>query len=175
MSDLGKVLKLLRGNLSLREAAKKSGLSHNYLSIVEKGVDPRTGSPVNPTPDTLKKLSEAYGFPYQDLMVIAGYIDPDPEGLGDGKIELQSAMELSSMERKRRRIPDREVKKEVKEEIEEWKQLLNVEELFADIHLSDDELMKKYSFKYNGKTISESKVKKIISYMKFVSLQDDED
>lgn len=173
MSELGEALKVLRGNLSLREAAKRSGLSHNYLSIVEKGVDPRTGSPVNPTPDTLKKLSDAYRFPYNDLMVIAGYLEEETI-ISDDSVDLQDAMEVSSLDRARKKITDNSKKNEVKGEVEEWKKLLNVEDLFSDIHLSDEELMKKYSFKYNGKTISESKVKKIISYMKFVSSQEED-
>lgn len=74
MSDLGNILRELRGKRSLREIAKISGISHNYLSIVERGIDPRTGTPVNPTPDTLKKLSEAYQYSYEKLMSKAGYI-----------------------------------------------------------------------------------------------------
>lgn len=75
MSDLGKLLKKLRGNHSLREASKITGISHNYLSIVERGLDPRSGAPVSPTPDTLKKLAEAYHYPYEELMKVAGYIE----------------------------------------------------------------------------------------------------
>lgn len=45
------------------------------MSIVEKGYDLRSGSPVNPTPETLKALSTAYNYPYEELMEMAGYID----------------------------------------------------------------------------------------------------
>lgn len=61
--------------LSLREAAKLIGISHSYLSTIEKGIDPRSGSPINPTPETLRLISKAYNMPYETLMQAAGYID----------------------------------------------------------------------------------------------------
>lgn len=75
MSELGDLLRNLRGKESLRDAGKRTGLSHTYLSIIEKGFDPRSGKPVKPTPETLKLLSEAYNHPYEDLMIKAGYIE----------------------------------------------------------------------------------------------------
>lgn len=60
--------------MSLRLAAEKSGLSHTYISFLEKGEHPKTGKPINPTPDTLKALSKAYNYSYDDLMEKAGYI-----------------------------------------------------------------------------------------------------
>lgn len=59
----------------MRDVAKRAGISHTYLSIVEKGFDLRSGSPVNPTPETLKALSLAYNHSYEDLMLRAGYIE----------------------------------------------------------------------------------------------------
>lgn len=75
MSTLGLLLRKLRGKESLRAAAERAGLSHNYLRIIEKGVDPRSGSPVKPSPETLKSLSVAYDYPYLELMYAAGYVD----------------------------------------------------------------------------------------------------
>lgn len=75
VSELRKLLRELRGKESLREAAKRMGLSHSYLSILEKGTDPRSNAPVNPSPDTLKLISEAYHYPYIKLLRLAGYID----------------------------------------------------------------------------------------------------
>lgn len=68
-------MKKLRGKKSLRYAAKKAGISHTYLNVVEKGYDLRSGSPVKATPDTLRALSVAYSHPYEDLMKRAGYIE----------------------------------------------------------------------------------------------------
>lgn len=79
MSELGDLIKRLRGNRSLREASKLTGISHNYLSIVERGVDPRSGAPVSPTPETLKKIAESYNYSYDTLMRLAGYIEEENE------------------------------------------------------------------------------------------------
>lgn len=67
--------------LSLREAAKLIGISHSYLSTLEKGIDPRTGSPINPTPETLKLISKAYNISYETLMQAAGYIENDSSNI----------------------------------------------------------------------------------------------
>lgn len=74
MSDISALLKKLRGKDSLREASKKTGISHNYISIIEKGVDPRTGTPINITPDTLKAYSKGYHYDYEELMKVAGHL-----------------------------------------------------------------------------------------------------
>lgn len=89
--------------MSLREASKKTGISHNYLSIVERGTDPRSGSPVSPTPETLKKLSEAYNYPYEELMKIAGYIDETPKRIIDDQTK-NAALEIYA------RLPQEEKK-----------------------------------------------------------------
>lgn len=75
MNEFGEYLKDLRGGKSLREMERITGLSHTYLSTLEKGVDPRSGKERKPTPDILKKLSEALDVPYIELMKKAGYID----------------------------------------------------------------------------------------------------
>jgi transcriptional regulator with XRE-family HTH domain len=61
-------------NLSLRDASKLIGISHSYLSSIEKGFDPRNNTMIKPTPDTLKLLSGAYGISYEHLMTLAGYL-----------------------------------------------------------------------------------------------------
>lgn len=98
MRDLGGLLISLRGNLSLREAAKKSGLSYSYISSLEKGRHPRTGAPINPTPEILRSLSKAYNYSYEDLMKLAGYTDEDGN--------IQSETEESNMDRMKREIMD---------------------------------------------------------------------
>lgn len=74
MSELGRLLKQLRGRESLRDISRKAGISHTYLSIIEKGSDPRSGNPIKPTPETLKLLSDTYKYPYEEFMRIAGYL-----------------------------------------------------------------------------------------------------
>lgn len=80
--NIGKILKELRGKRSLREIERESGVSHTYLSSLEKGRDPRTGKERKPTPDTLKKLAHVYSVPYEWLMSAAGYMDVE-EGPSD--------------------------------------------------------------------------------------------
>lgn len=75
-------MKKLRGKESYRDAAKRAGISHTYLSVIEKGIDVRSGSPVNPTPETLKALAKAYNHSYDDLMIRAGYMESKKESLG---------------------------------------------------------------------------------------------
>ena len=75
MNNLGKLLKRLRGKESLREASKRTGVSHTYLSIIEKGYDSRSGKPVKPTPETLKLLAKAYNYSYEELLMLAGYLE----------------------------------------------------------------------------------------------------
>lgn len=59
----------------MREANKKTGVSYTYWNILEKGIDPRTKSPIKPSPDTLKAISRGYNYPYDELMKSAGYTD----------------------------------------------------------------------------------------------------
>ncbi|MBP1971639.1 transcriptional regulator with XRE-family HTH domain [Virgibacillus natechei] len=75
MSDIGSLLKELRGKESLREASKRIGISHTYLDTIEKGHDKRSGKEVKPTPDTLKLIANAYHYSYDKLLVMAGYIE----------------------------------------------------------------------------------------------------
>jgi transcriptional regulator with XRE-family HTH domain len=56
--------------LSLREVEKKTGVSNAVLSQIESGQVKR------PSPNTLFKLAELYGVPYDDLMDRAGYPVP---------------------------------------------------------------------------------------------------
>lgn len=78
MPDFGDYLKELRGKRSLREMEKVTGLSHTYLSSLEKGYDPRSKKERKPTPETLRKLSNTLDVPYDHLMYRAGYIDELP-------------------------------------------------------------------------------------------------
>lgn len=72
---LGTLLIKLRSGEPLRDAAARIGISHTYLNILEKGIDPRSGSAVKPSADTLQKLARAYGYPYERLLEAAGYLD----------------------------------------------------------------------------------------------------
>jgi transcriptional regulator with XRE-family HTH domain len=75
MNYLGDFLKDLRGNLSLREVQEGTGISHTYLSTLEKGYDPRTKKQRKPNPEVLLKLARFYKVSYSDLMFLAGYLE----------------------------------------------------------------------------------------------------
>jgi SOS regulatory protein LexA len=77
MNEIGSFLKSLRKEkgITFREAALRSGLSHSYIRYLEIGKRPGTDTPINPTPETLKRLSVAYNYPYDDLLIKAGYLD----------------------------------------------------------------------------------------------------
>ncbi|NHN31355.1 helix-turn-helix domain-containing protein [Paenibacillus agricola] len=72
--EFGKFLESLRGSMSLREAAKKSGLSHAYIRDLELEKNRSTNEKITPSPDTLQKLSNAYGYLYRDMMIKAGHL-----------------------------------------------------------------------------------------------------
>lgn len=74
-NELGRFLEDLRGKMSLRDAAEKSGLSHTYIRDLELGINRKTKAPIRPSADTLKQLATAYGHSPIDLLVKAGYIE----------------------------------------------------------------------------------------------------
>lgn len=67
--ELGSTLEKLRGNLPLRIASKKIGVSHTYLRNLEIGERDK------PSIEVLKRIAEVYDHPYVDLLEKAGYID----------------------------------------------------------------------------------------------------
>lgn len=68
------LLKELRGDEPLRAAAKRMNISFSYLSLLEKGIDKRTGKAVKPSPETLQQIAKAYMYDYMKLIKIAGYL-----------------------------------------------------------------------------------------------------
>lgn len=103
MSDIGDLLKKLRGKESLREASKRIGISHTYLDTIEKGYDKRSGKTVNPSPDTLRMISEAYNYPYIKLLKLAGYIDE-----ANDEEEFEAFISDPELERWYKELPSKE-------------------------------------------------------------------
>ena len=95
--SLGELLKELRGDRSLRAIADLSDgrISHSQLKNLEN-------SDSAPRPETLMVLSEVYNYPYENLLIAAGYLPakamvstttaPDP-------LLRQILVKLTSMER----------------------------------------------------------------------------
>lgn len=76
--NLQQLLITLRGEESLRLAAKRIGLSHSYYRTLELGYNPSRNIPVVPSADTLAKIAAAYKVDYMDLVKAAGY-EKDPD------------------------------------------------------------------------------------------------
>lgn len=78
---LGKVLEDIRKSkkLTLRDVAVKTGLSHTYIRDLELNYNRKTKAPIKPTPDTLRKLSQAYDYPYEQLLKLAGFFPSEDD------------------------------------------------------------------------------------------------
>lgn len=59
--EIGKIVRALRGNMSLRDFGGKCGISHTTIDNIEKGVDVRTGKPTQVKMITLEKIASACG------------------------------------------------------------------------------------------------------------------
>lgn len=55
-------------SMSMDEFAKKANVSKPYISMLEKGVNPKTGKPFIPTVPTLKSLAAALHISFSDLL-----------------------------------------------------------------------------------------------------------
>lgn len=75
--SLGELLKELRGNEGLRNAARRMNFTYSYLAMLERGSDRRTGNPIKPTSKTLQQIANAYKCDYFKLIEVAGFSD-DP-------------------------------------------------------------------------------------------------
>lgn len=97
LNEFGDLLRKLRGNMTFREAAERSGISHSYIRYLETGKRPGTNTPIKPSPDMLKGLSKAYNHPYKELMKMAGY-NEDVEKMEVDEDEFIRDIEIHSTE-----------------------------------------------------------------------------
>ena len=84
-NNIGDYIRKYRGDLSLRDFAKKCGISHTHLDSIEKGFDPRTGKEVRVTVDTLKKIANAMGLTINELLTVSGEIEDDNDSIDKKK------------------------------------------------------------------------------------------
>ena len=82
--EIGPLLKRLRGQTSLREVQRLTGISSSYLSQIEK-------EKVRPGTDVLKRLANLYGVPFRHLMQRAGHLEDEEEPKGDEAEEVERA------------------------------------------------------------------------------------
>ncbi len=70
--EIGPLLRRLRGETSLREVRRLTGMSNVYLSQIEKGEK-------HPGPRILRRLAALYGVSVDDLLRRAGYMQAEGE------------------------------------------------------------------------------------------------
>ena len=63
--------------LTLKQVAYKTGLSHTYISQLERGLR------ATPVPEDLRKLAKGLRIDYNHLMELAGYIEVKKEETSD--------------------------------------------------------------------------------------------
>ena len=81
--DIGALLKRLRGRVSLREVARRTGVSASYLSLIERGEK-------YPGVNVVRKLAELYNVEAQQLLRRAGH-GPPPDPYGDEAMDVERA------------------------------------------------------------------------------------
>lgn len=69
---LGEIVKKYRKDhdLSQRQFAKLSGLSHGYIPLIEKGLNPN-GYPLTPSITVMKQLADAMGMTLHELIALS--------------------------------------------------------------------------------------------------------
>ena len=65
--EIGEKIRHLRGDLSLRDFAKKCDISHTTIDNLEKGIDFRTKKPTQVKMATLQKIADACLVPVSYL------------------------------------------------------------------------------------------------------------
>lgn len=148
MSAFGEYLRELRGDRSLREIEKITGISHTYLSSLEKGYDPRSKKERKPTVEIIKKLSEHLpNASYAQLLKLAGY------------------EELAIYERKLK-----ELKEDFADEPDTHVLVSNhflekVKDLNELLTLNDYELKNKITPKYKGRELSTAEREQVLKML----------
>lgn len=86
---IGEVIRRYREdhNLSQRQFALKCNISNGYISMLEKGINPKTNEPIMPSIAALKAISSAMNISLNDLLIQA---DDMPVNLSL-EFELQSS------------------------------------------------------------------------------------
>lgn len=69
-------------HMSQRQFALRCGLSNGYVSMLERGENPKTHKPVTPTLQQMKKLADGLGMTTTDLF---GLVDDMPVELSTDK------------------------------------------------------------------------------------------
>ncbi|MFC5449644.1 helix-turn-helix domain-containing protein [Paenibacillus aestuarii] len=138
-NNFGKFLEELRGKMSLRKAADKSGLSHAYIRDLELGRNRATNDVIRPSPDTLRKLSQAYLYPYKDMLMRAGYLEEEHQQPLSMKDQLANIWYVEFGVKHIRYYSPEQIAEEIVESLVEFTDLLEIMQdndyLKLDTHL----------------------------------------
>jgi HTH-type transcriptional regulator, competence development regulator len=87
--ELGPGLRAVRADLgvSLREMERRSSLNSGYLSQLEQG------KIAHPSPAVLRKVADAYGLRYEEVVAWAGYAPTDAEPVSQNRAVALRALE----------------------------------------------------------------------------------
>jgi transcriptional regulator with XRE-family HTH domain len=86
-------------NLSQREFALKCNLSNGYISMLERGLNPKTKEPITPSLIQLKKIADGMGVTVNDILLVVDDMPVDvglntekeqPAGVGELSAEKQA-------------------------------------------------------------------------------------
>lgn len=77
--NIGKIVRRLRGPLSLREFGEKCGISHTTIDNIEKGIDFRTGKPTQAKIATIQKIADACGVSISYIIGEGPITEGEPE------------------------------------------------------------------------------------------------
>jgi len=75
--------------LSLRDVAERAGLDHGFLARVEGATYQDLGV------DTLRKIAQGYGVPFETLLIEAGYVEGEAPDVPELHTYLRTHMGLN--------------------------------------------------------------------------------
>ncbi|HDX9707811.1 TPA: helix-turn-helix domain-containing protein [Bacillus thuringiensis] len=86
---LGTIIKNYRltNKLSLREFARKCDVSHTYIDKLEKGFDPRSGKPIEPTLLVIEKISSAMNKSNKTLLEELDFIEKENPEMNNQELD----------------------------------------------------------------------------------------
>lgn len=75
--DIGEIIKSYRKqqDISQREFALKCGLSNGSISLLEKGINPKTNEPIIPSLPTLNSIANGMGIKIDNLLEMLGDVE----------------------------------------------------------------------------------------------------
>ena len=57
-------------HLSQRAFAEKCGVSNGYISMLERGANPKTGEPIRPSLEQLRRIAHGMGMTLDELLIM---------------------------------------------------------------------------------------------------------